>query len=216
MDKKETIIQTVHQYSARINVTLGGITDLADSQIRDCIEAFKKRGIFRQELKRHANAALRESERVHRSYRQNTKANDLLYLDFLDAIQDDIKADAERLYFAIKLVFDRRKEQDTDLKTKVLQASYLTEMNERGYLKYKEILEKATHAKLSAALWPINPEGVMHEWQRVADIIFNNAFPRDITEDPSVAAGMKIITGKLFDLDWLEEKAERIAPNENN
>ncbi len=202
---REQIRRKVFEYSTRLNVTLGSIDDLADSMMRDSIEMFKKKGIFRQTLKYHSKQALKESERILSCYRQGTQAP---YLDFLDIIQDEIQPDIERLYYAIKHVLDRNKVEDAEMRARVLQTYVMTEMAMKGYERFKDLLERTTHSRLEKALHELNPANVIFHWRQVTEIIFGRIHD-EIAQDANVSTGVEVVCQKLFDIDWLEEKAQR-------
>lgn len=106
---KEELEQQIEYYERCcglfLAVTLPSI-DLADSAVRDAVDALKKEGLYKQALKKYAQSTLNTLNGISvqtRARVQKAQSGDQtqVYLDYLDIAQDDMQQHVDILKYAL-------------------------------------------------------------------------------------------------------------------
>lgn len=125
---QEHYMEGYDRANSLVNTMIGVANEVARIAIADAIDAVKKAGKFRQETKRLCNETFRRQEEYEAIHNQNFGDRLKMWLDYLDGTEEEYRRHIFNIYMAVKMVLDRHRQSDTELKARIECARICAEL----------------------------------------------------------------------------------------
>lgn len=206
-----------------MNLVIGAVNTIAGKAVIDAKdELFKRKDLWRFEIKKNARLAedaYYEYEKIHT---RNFGDRYNLFLDYLNAVEDNIEKDVNMLTMSIAQVLTKRNQKDSMLKAKVETART---MSEYACSMFDMLIEKANNKVntrcikliLSRKMKPFDFKpsfaagritGVFHYWDKVTSLICKPDHKGEsitLNDDPNCKLAFEIIERKITSEDFLNK-----------
>ena len=206
-----------------MNLVIGAVNTIAGKAVIDAKdELFKRKDLWRFEIKKNARLAedaYYEYEKIHT---RNFGDRYNLFLDYLNAVEDNIEKDVNMLTMSIAQVLTKSNQKDSMLKAKVETART---MSEYACSMFDMLIEKANNRVntrcmkliLSRKMKPFDFKpsfaagritGVFHYWDKVTSLICKPDHKGEsiiLNDDPNCKLAFEIIERKITSEDFLNK-----------
>ena len=206
-----------------MNLVIGAVNTIAGKAVIDAKdELFRRKDLWRFEIKKNARLAedaYYEYEKVHT---RNFGDRYNLFLDYLNAVEDNIEKDVNMLTMSIAQVLTKHNQKDSMLKARVETART---MSEYACSMFDSLIEKANNKVntrcmkliLSRKMKPFDFKpsfaagritGVFHYWDKVTSVLCkpdNKGESISLNDDPNCKLAFQIIERKLTSEDFLNK-----------
>ena len=206
-----------------MNLVIGAVNTIAGKAVIDAKdELFKRKDLWRFEIKKNARLAedaYYEYEKIHT---RNFGDRYNLFLDYLNAVEDNIEKDVNMLTMSIAQVLTKHNQKDSMLKAKVETART---MSEYACSMFDMLIEKANNKVntrcikliLSRKMKPFDFKpsfaagritGVFHYWDKVTSLICKPDHKSEsitLNDDPNCKLAFEIIERKITSEDFLNK-----------
>ena len=206
-----------------MNLVIGAVNTIAGKAVIDAKdELFKRKDLWRFEIKKNARLAedaYYEYEKIHT---RNFGDRYNLFLDYLNAVEDNIEKDVNMLTMSIAQVLTKRNQKDSMLKAKVETART---MSEYACSMFDMLIEKANNKVntrcikliLSRKMKPFDFKpsfaagritGVFHYWDKGTSLICKPDHKGEsitLNDDPNCKLAFEIIERKITSEDFLNK-----------
>ena len=206
-----------------MNLVIGAVNTIAGKAVIDAKdELFKRKDLWRFEIKKNARLAedaYYEYEKIHT---RNFGDRYNLFLDYLNAVEDNIEKDVNMLTMSIAQVLTKHNQKDSMLKAKVETART---MSEYACSMFDMLIEKANNKVntrcikliLSRKMKPFDFKpsfaagritGVFHYWDKVTSLICKPDHKGEsitLNDDPNCKLAFEIIERKITSEDFLNK-----------
>lgn len=120
--------ENFNRLNSLINLVVGAVNTIAGRAVFDAkSELFKRKDIYRQEVKMNAKLAEKAYYDYERLHTRNFGGRYNLFLDYLSAVEDNIAKDIDILTYSIAQVLTKHNQKDAMLKAKVETARTMCE-----------------------------------------------------------------------------------------
>ena len=122
------IEENFNKLNSLINLVVGAVNTIAGRAVFDAkSELFKRKDIYRQEVKMNAKLAEKAYYDYERLHTRNFGGRYNMFLDYLSAVEDNIAKDIDILTYSIAQVLTKNNQKDAMLKAKVETARTMCE-----------------------------------------------------------------------------------------
>ena len=120
--------ENFNRLNSLINLVVGAVNTIAGRAVFDAkSELFKRKDIYRQDVKYNARLAEKAYYDYERLHTRNFGDRYNLFLDYLSAVEDNIAKDIDILTYSIAQVLTKHNQTDAMLKAKVETARTMCE-----------------------------------------------------------------------------------------
>ena len=206
-----------------MNLVIGAVNTIAGKAVIDAKdELFKRKDLWRFEIKKNARLAEDAYYAYEKVHTRNFGDRYNLFLDYLNAVEDNIEKDVNMLTMSIAQVLTKRNQKDSMLKAKVETART---MSEYACSMFDMLIEKANNKVntrcikliLSRKMKPFDFKpsfaagritGVFHYWDKVTSLICKPDHKGEsitLNDDPNCKLAFEIIERKITSEDFLNK-----------
>lgn len=206
-----------------MNLVIGAVNTIAGKAVIDAKdELFKRKDLWRFEIKKNARLAEDAYYAYEKVHTRNFGDRYNLFLDYLNAVEDNIEKDVNMLTMSIAQVLTKHNQKDSMLKAKVETART---MSEYACSMFDMLIEKANNRVntrcmkliLSRKMKPFDFKpsfaagritGVFHYWDKVTSLICKPDHKGEsitLNDDPNCKLAFEIIERKITSEDFLNK-----------
>ena len=206
-----------------MNLVIGAVNTIAGKAVIDAKdELFKRKDLWRFEIKKNARLAEDAYYAYEKVHTRNFGDRYNLFLDYLNAVEDNIEKYVNMLTMSIAQVLTKHNQKDSMLKAKVETART---MSEYACSMFDMLIEKANNRVntrcmkliLSRKMKPFDFKpyfeagritGVYHYWDKVMSALCKSDKNGDVislNEDPNCKLAFEIIERKITSEDFLNK-----------
>lgn len=203
---QELYMEGYDQATSLVNTMIGIANEVARLAISDGIDAIKRAGLYRQRTKQLCRETFRRQEHYEAIHNSNFGDRLKMWLDYLDGTEDEYRRHIFNVYMAVKMVLDRHKQKDTELKARLECGRICAELAVGQY----DALMQDLKEKFGADYSPLFAEGrydkPLHTWRQLCDLYVKTDDPNDfidLNDDPNLRLAADVLARKLSDSDVL-------------
>lgn len=206
-----------------MNLVIGAVNTIAGKAVIDAKdELFKRKDLWKFEIKKNARLAEDAYYAYEKVHTRNFGDRYNLFLDYLNAVEDNIEKDVNMLTMSIAQVLTKHNQKDSMLKARVETART---MSEYACSMFDMLIEKANNRMntrcmkliLSRKMKPFDFKpyfeagritGVYHYWDKVTSVLCKSDKNGDVislNEDPNCKLAFEIIERKITSEDFLNK-----------
>lgn len=220
---KEYINSEFAHLNSLMNLVIGAVNTIAGKAVIDAKdELFKRKDLWRHEIKQNARLAEDAYYAYEKVHTRNFGDRYNLFLDYLNAVEDNIEKDVNMLTMSIAQVLTKHNQKDSMLKARVETART---MSEYACSMFDMLIEKANNKVntrcmkliLSRKMKPFDFKpsfaagritGVFHYWDKVTSVLCkpdNKGESISLNDDPNCKLAFEIIEQKITSEDFLNK-----------
>ena len=226
VNKKITmyINEQYHKLNSLMNLVVGAANTIAGKAVIDTKnELYKRKDLWRQEIKLNARLAEKAYYDYERLHTRNFGDRYNLFLDYLSAVEDNIGKDVDMLTYSIAQVLSKHNQKDAMLKAQIETARtmceyaccvfdrLIKEANKKVYnecCKYSlSTMQLRKPFDYTPYFAPARLTAVFHYWDKVTARLCKseNDVPISLNDDPNCKLAFEIIEKKLTSEDFLNK-----------
>lgn len=217
-ERAKYLMEEYDHLTSIVNIIIGAVNTLAGSALIDAKnELYKRKDLWRHDVKFNAHNAEREYYKYERLHTSNFGEKYNLFLDYLSAIEDEFRKDVQILKMSMLQVLTKKNQSDAKLKADVETAWVLTRY---ACCVFDKIMEEAK-VKTGFDYTPFFINGrltsAFHYWDKVNQKICKADKGKgviDFGDDENCKLAFRIIENKLMSED-LPNKAGYMAIKQN-
>lgn len=202
----ELYMEGYDRANSLVNTMIGIANEVARLAISDGIDAIKQAGLYRHRTKQLCRETFRRQEHYEAIHNSNFGDRLRLWLDYLDGTEDEYRRHIFNVYMAVKMVLDRHKQTNSELKVRLECGRICAELAVGQY----DALMQDLKEKFGADYSPLFAEGrydkPLHTWRQLCDIYVKTDRPEDfinLNDDSNLRLAADVLARKLSDSDIL-------------
>lgn len=203
---KEKYMEGFDRTNSLVNTMIGVANEVARLAISDGIKAIKEAGLYRQKTKRLCNETFRRQEAYEANHNSNFGDRIGLWLDYLDGTEDEFRLHIFNVYNALKMVLDKRRQSNADLKARIECGRICGELAVGQY----DALMKDMKEKFGVDYSPIFIKGrytdPLYTWRLISDMYVKTDSDDDdidLNKDDNLRLAVDVLARKLSDAELL-------------
>ena len=203
---QELYMEGYDRAESLVNTMIGIANEVARIAISDGIDAIKQAGLYRQRTKQLCRETLRRQEHYEAIHNSNFGDRLRLWLDYLDGTEDEYRRHIFNVYMAVKMVLDRHKQTNTELKARLECGRICAELAVGQYDALMQDLKKDFGADYSPLFSEGRYDKPLHTWRQLCDLYIKTDDPNDfidLNDDPNLRLAADVLARKLSDSDIL-------------
>ena len=217
--------ENFNRLNSLINLVVGAVNTIAGRAVFDAkSELFKRKDIYRQEVKMNARLAEKAYYDYERLHTRNFGDRYNLFLDYLSAVEDNIAKDIDILTYSIAQVLTKHNQKDAMLKAKVETARTMCEyaccvfdklIEEANKKVYEESFKHSFSTMQLRKPFDYTPyfaparlTAVFHYWDKVTARICKTDKDSEriaLNDDPNCKLAFQIIERKITEEDFINK-----------
>ena len=227
VNKKITmyINEQYHKLNSLMNLVVGAANTIAGKAVIDTKnELYKRKDLWRHEIKLNARLAEKTYYDYERLHTRNFGDRYNLFLDYLSAVEDNIGKDVDMLTYSIAQVLSKHNQKDAMLKAQIETARtmceyaccvfdrLIKEANKKVYnecCKYSlSTMQLRKPFDYTPYFAPARITPVFHHWDKVTAMLCKtdkDGEPIILDDDPNCKLAFQIIERKLTSEDFLNK-----------
>lgn len=217
-ERAKYLMEEYDHLSSIVNIIIGAVNTLAGNALIDAKnELYKRKDLWRHDVKFNAHNAEKEYYKYERLHTSNFGEKYNLFLDYLNAVEDEFKKDIQILKLSIWQVLTKNNQTDAKLKAEVETAWILARY---AICVFDKIMEEAKN-KTGFDYTPFFNKGrltsTFHYWDLVDERICKadkGSGKISFDDDENCKLAFRIIEKKMMSED-LPNKAGYIAIKQN-
>ena len=218
------IEENFNKLNSLINLVVGAVNTIAGRAVFDAkSELFKRKDIYRQEVKMNAKLAEKAYYDYERLHTRNFGGRYNMFLDYLSAVEDNIAKDIDILTYSIAQVLSKHNQKDAMLKAQIETARTMCEyaccvfdrlVKEANKKVYNECCKYSLSTMQLRKPFDYTPyfaparlTAVFHYWDKITARLCKseNDVPISLNDDPNCKLAFEIIERKLTSEDFLNK-----------
>lgn len=204
--------ETYNHVSSLFHTIVGAANDIAHTYMLDAIDQIKKKGLYRQKVKKACKDAVARYEvfeKLNMQDMQNAETDKRqLYMDFLDSVDERLKPHIFLFWQAIKRVLDRNMIKDSDLKSYIILAYELINYSVELFDKFIEGCPSCPPVNFGLTFKPARLHAVRQAWGQVEEILCKDCVSINLNKDENCRLSLDIIETHLVSEKYLNESGE--------
>lgn len=217
-ERAKYLMEEYDHLSSIVNIIIGAVNTLAGNALIDAKnELYKRKDLWRHDVKFNAHNAEKEYYKYERLHTSNFGEKYNLFLDYLNAVEDEFKKDIQILKLSIWQVLTKNNQTDAKLKAEVETAWILARY---AICVFDKIMEEAKN-KTGFDYTPFFNKGrltsTFHYWDLVDERICKadkGSGKISFDDDENCKLAFRIIEKKMMSED-LPNKAGYMAIKQN-
>lgn len=217
-ERAKYLMEEYDHLSSIVNIIIGAVNTLAGNALIDAKnELYKRKDLWRHDVKFNAHNAEKEYYKYERLHTSNFGEKYNLFLDYLNAVEDEFKKDIQILKLSIWQVLTKNNQTDAKLKAEVETAWILARY---AICVFDRIMEEAKN-KTGFDYTPFFNKGrltsTFHYWDKVDQKICKadkGSGKISFDDDENCKLAFRIIEKKMMSED-LPNKAGYMAIKQN-
>lgn len=178
------------------------MNDTASSAMTDAVAQLRRTPLYRHDVKRHCNMALKAYDSYTRQLKQTLGAEGKwqFWMDFADLYQEQAAPHVLKLRLAFKQALDSERIADSALRSYILTADVLLQLAVVNFDRYFDSMKEKTGLDLRRMFQPARLDGVKREWVEVCRVMLRQPDDRDIdlNQSPRIQLAVKALDTQLM------------------
>lgn len=204
--------ETFNHVSALFHTIVGGTNDIAHTYMLDAIDQIKKKGLYRQKVKKACKDAVARYDvfnKLNMQDMQNAERDKRqLYMDFLDSVNERLRPHIFLFRQAIKRVLDRNFIKDSDLKSYIILAYELINYSVELFDKFIEGCPSCPPVNFERTFKPARLHPVRQAWWQVEEILCKDCIHIALNKDENCRRSLDVIEIHLVSEKYINESGE--------
>ena len=218
------INEQFYKLNSLVNLVVGAVNTIAGKAVIDAKnKLYKRKDLWRHEIKYNARLAEKKYYDYEKVHMRNFGVRYNLFLDYLSAIEDNIRKDVDMLTYSIAQVLSKHNQTDAMLKAQIETARTMCEyaccvfdrlMKEANKKVYNESCKYSFSAMqvekpfdYTPYFAPVRLTSVFCHWDKVTARLCKseNDVPISLDDDPNCKLAFEIIERKIVSEDFLNK-----------
>lgn len=204
--------ETYNHVSSLFHTIVGAANDIAHTYMLDAIDQIKKKGLYRQKVKKACKDAVARYEvfeKLNMQDMQNAETDKRqLYMDFLDSVDERLRPHIFLFRQAIKRVLDRNFIKDSDLKSYIILAYELINYSVELFDKFIKGCPSCPPVNFEMTFKPARLHSVRQAWGQVEEKLCKDCVHIDLNKDENCRRSLDVIEIHLVSEKYINESGE--------
>ena len=214
---KERYMEGWDRADSLVNTMVGIANEVARLAISDGIDAIKRAGLYKQKTKQLCNETFRHQEE-YEAYHNGSFDKDRMkmWLDYLDGTEDEYRKHIFNIYMAVKMVLDKHKQHNTELKARLECGRICAELAVGQFDALMIDLKDRFGVDYSPLFAGNRYTKPLHSWKLVCDIYVQTDRPEEyinMNDDANLRLAADVLARKLSDADVLNRIGKHALEN---
>lgn len=203
---RERYMEGFDRANAMVNTMIGIANEVARLAISDGIDAVKDAGLFRQTVKQLCNKTLQNQESYESIHNQNFGERKKMWLDYLDGTEDEYRRHIFNIYMAVKMVLDRHRQKDADLKARLECGRICAELAVGQFDALMQKVKELFGVDYTPLFIAARYTAPLHTWKLLCEMLVRTDDPDyyiNMNDDENLRLAVDVLARKLSDSDVL-------------
>ena len=201
--------ETYNHVSSLFHTIVGGANDIAHTYMLDAIYQIKKKGLYRQKVKKACKDAVARYEVFEKLNMQNAETDKRqLYMDFLDDVDQRLKPHVFLFRQGIKRVLDRNFIKDSEFKSYIILAHELINYAVVLFDKFIANCPSCPPVNFGLTFKPARLHPVRQAWEQVEEILCKDCVGIHLDDDDNCRRALDIIETQIISEKFINQSGE--------
>lgn len=204
--------ETYNHVSSLFHTIIGGANDIAHTYMLDAIYQIKKKGLYRQKVKKACKDAVARYEvfeKLNMQDMQNAETDKRqLYMDFLDDVDQRLKPHVFLFRQGIKRVLDRNFIKDSEFKSYIILAHELINYAVVLFDKFIANCPSCPPVNFGLTFKPARLHPVRQAWEQVEEILCKDCIGIHLDDDDNCRRALDIIETQIISEKFINQSGE--------
>mgnify|MGYP000874695269 FL=1 len=204
--------ETYSHVSSLFHTIVGGANDIAHTYMLDAIDQIKKKGLYRQKVKKACKDAVARYEvfeKLNMQDMQNAETDKRqLYMDFLDDVDQRLKPHVFLFRQGIKRVLDRNFIKDSEFKSYIILAHELINYAVVLFDKFIANCPSCPPVNFGLTFKPARLHPVRQAWEQVEEALCKNCVGIHLDDDDNCRRALDIIETQIISEKFINQSGE--------
>nr|DAT76486.1 MAG TPA: hypothetical protein [Caudoviricetes sp.] len=204
--------ETYNHVSSLFHTIVGAANDIAHTYMLDAIDQIKKKGLYRQKVKKACKDAVARYEvfeKLNMQDMQNAETDKRqLYMDFLDDVDQRLKPHIFLFRQGIKRVLDRNFIKDSEFKSYIILAHELINYAVVLFDKFIANCPSCPPVNFGLTFKPARLHPVRQAWEQVEDILCKDCVGIHLDDDDNCRRALDIIETQIISEKFINQSGE--------
>lgn len=204
--------ETYNHVSSLFHTIVGGANDIAHTYMLDAIYQIKKKGLYRQKVKKACKDAVARYEvfeKLNMQDMQNAETDKRqLYMDFLDDVDQRLKPHVFLFRQGIKRVLDRNFIKDSEFKSYIILAHELINYAVVLFDKFIANCPSCPPVNFGLTFKPARLHPVRQAWEQVEEILCKDCVGIHLDDDDNCRRALDIIETQIISEKFINQSGE--------
>ena len=204
--------ETFNHISSLFHTIIGGANDIAHTYMLDAIDQIKKKGLYRQKVKKACKDAVARYEvfeKLNMQDMQNAETDKRqLYMDFLDDVDQRLKPHVFLFRQGIKRVLDRNFIKDSEFKSYIILAHELINYAVVLFDKFIANCPSCPPVNFGLTFKPARLHPVRQAWEQVEEILCKDCVGIHLDDDDNCRRALDIIETQIISEKFINQSGE--------
>ena len=204
--------ETYNHVSSLFHTIIGGANDIAHTYMLDAIYQIKKKGLYRQKVKKACKDAVARYEvfeKLNMQDMQNAETDKRqLYMDFLDDVDQRLKPHVFLFRQGIKRVLDRNFIKDSEFKSYIILAYEFINYAVVLFDKFIANCPSCPPVNFGLTFKPARLHPVRQAWEQVEEILCKDCVGIHLDDDDNCRRALDIIETQIISEKFINQSGE--------
>lgn len=204
--------ETYNHVSSLFHTIVGGANDIAHTYMLDAIDQIKKKGLYRQKVKKACKDAVARYEVFEKLNMQDMRNAETdkrqLYMDFLDDVDQRLKPHVFLFRQGIKRVLDRNFIKDSEFKSYIILAHELINYAVVLFDKFIANCPSCPPVNFGLTFKPARLHPVRQAWEQVEEILCKDCVEIHLDDDDNCRRALDIIETQIISEKFINQSGE--------
>lgn len=204
--------ETYNHVSSLFHTIVGAANDIAHTYMLDAIDQIKKKGLYRQKVKKACKDAVARYEvfeKLNMQDMQNAETDKRqLYMDFLDDVDQRLKPHVFLFRQGIKRVLDRNFIKDSEFKSYIILAHELINYAVVLFDKFIANCPSCPPVNFGLTFKPARLHPVRQVWEQVEEILCKDCVGIHLDDDDNCRRALDIIETQIISEKFINQSGE--------
>ena len=204
--------ETYNHVSSLFHTIVGGANDIAHTYMLDAIDQIKKKGLYRQKVKKACKDAVARYEvfeKLNMQDMQNAETDKRqLYMDFLDDVDQRLKPHVFLFRQGIKRVLDRNFIKDSEFKSYIILAHELINYAVVLFDKFIANCPSCPPVNFGLTFKPARLHPVRQAWEQAEEILCKDCIGIHLDDDDNCRRALDIIETQIISEKFINQSGE--------
>ncbi len=185
-----------------VNVFIGVANEVARIAIADAQDVLKKSRHYRHQVKHWSRETFRRQEAYESRHSRNLGERTQMWMDYLDAVQDEYQQHIFNVYMSLKQAMDRTRQSESHLKAKLECGRVCAMLAVSQFDALMEGERQRFGVDYTSFFHPARYDGPLQTWTLICDRLLKDEHPETPTslrDDKNCQLAFDILARKLND-----------------
>ena len=204
--------ETYNHVSSLFYTIIGGANDVAHTYMLDAIDQIKKKGLYRQKVKKACKDAMSRYDVFDKLNMQDMKNSETdkrqLYVDFLDDVDQRLRPHVFVFRQSIKRYLDKNMIPDSDFKSHIILAHELVNYAVVLFDKFINNCPPCPPVNFVQTFKPARLHPVRQAWEQVEEILCKDSVNIRLDDDNNCRLALDIIETQIISEKYINQSGE--------